>query len=281
MEDKRRQFGFSLIETMLAVATLAIGMVFVAGTFTAGVYFASVSTEGTVATVVTDEAVAKITLLGLDPSNPKLKTNEFVQYEDVAEMDLREFTYPSRSGNAYPEYAWSAICRRASTDSRLVEFTIFVSRLGGTNTTYWMYTPPSGGALGPGGGSTVRLLQETTTQPFIPRPVRVRVTRAAGTPTNRLTIACVEISETGAGYSWFHQERVSVGSGFTLVDDGTGQIYRVLDSSVADGNGVTINPAWQAAGTAEATEAYVWVVPRPVAGGRCPLVAVYQRVIRF
>jgi hypothetical protein len=272
MEDNRRQSGFSLIETMLAVATLAVGMVFVAGTFTAGVYFASVSTESTVATVVTDEAVAKITLFGLDLDNAsRLRTDAFVAYEDVCAMNPNEFTYPSTSSDSSPEYAWSAICRKEGSDSRLVEFTVFVSRLMGVNAKYWErdenYKPKDPGST-------------TSPGPSLPRPVRIQVTgvRAIGTAASELTVQD-DTSTTPANESIF------LNAGFMIVsDDATGQIYRVLERYDEELNGETpirgkikITPAWQGA----ATGGSVWMVPRPVTGGRCPLVTVYQKVIRF
>lgn len=265
MNANRRQSGFSLIETLLAVGTLAVGMVFVAGTFTAGVYFASVSTEKTVATVVADEAVAKIALFGLDldPKSTKLKTDGFVPYEDVnrIRMASRECLYPSDSNSYYGEYAWSAICRRSSSDGRLCELSIFVSRLMGVNATYWRC-------------DTAGVLQ---TDPTLPRPLRVGVTVAQTTDPTRSELTILNDTSTTAA-----DESLFLDAGFMIVDDATGRIYRVVDrSSTTSGTArVTIVPAWLDA-TAQGTAAQVWVVPRPVTGGRCPLVTVYQKVIRF
>ncbi|MCP4452964.1 MAG: prepilin-type N-terminal cleavage/methylation domain-containing protein, partial [Planctomycetes bacterium] len=49
MTDKRRQSGFSLTEVLLAIATLAIGMLFVGGTFVLGIHFSRLSTEQSIA----------------------------------------------------------------------------------------------------------------------------------------------------------------------------------------------------------------------------------------
>jgi type II secretory pathway pseudopilin PulG len=239
MSHKPRQSGFSLIETLLAVGTLAIGMVFVAGTLMTGIYFAGVSTERTIANVVADEAVAKIALRGLDPTNAGLTTG--------GTLALTDFDYPSSSNGASPAYSWSAVCRRENADGRLVEFTIFVSRLVGMNGQYWV--------CGPNG----RLMP--TSPSSRPHPILVDVVPLTGTSATVLSITDVS-------------EITFLDSGFTIVDNATGQIYRVLDRTA---NQVTINPPWLGA----ATTASVWVVPRPVAGGRNPLVAVYQKVIRF
>ncbi len=256
MEDNRRQSGFSLIETMLAVATLAVGMMFVGGTFMAGVYFSSVSTERTIATVVTDEALAKIALYGLDPNNAKLNTAGFVPYEDLITIDPREFGYPSLGSRPYREYAWSALCRREGPGNRLVNFTIFVSRLGGANVSYWVRPT----------GSTTQL-NPVNPPGAVPRPVLVPV--APGAQANELLIV-------NASDDTF----MDAGS-ILVTDDSRGQIYRVVDRSLGTAkrsNRVTLDRNWDGATTPTAS---VWVVPPPIAGGRNPLVTVYQKVIRF
>jgi hypothetical protein len=72
-------------------------------------------------------------------------------------------------------------------------------------------------------------------------------------------------------------ENTFLDSGFVIVDDATGLIYRVMERYGATPNRVRIDPAWSGA----ATDAWVWAMPRPVSGGRSPLVGVYQKVIRF
>jgi Tfp pilus assembly protein PilV len=262
MIANRRQSGFSLIETLLAIGTLAIGMVFVAGTFMTGVYLTTASTERTIATVVADEAVAKISLLGMDPNDSKLKADRFVPCETVRGMDVREFTYPSFDPNERTarglrgDYAWSAICRRDANDSRLVDCTIFISRLMGSGARYWVCDS---------GYGPVAPSSSTSSDSSVPRPVRIQVTlvKTAGT-TSTLTAA-------NAAQSRF------MDSGSILVGDDTmGQVYRVLDRSGVNSDQITVNPAWRGGATG-----WVWVVPRPVSGGRCPAVAVYQKVIRF
>ena len=260
MNGKHRQPGFSLIETMLAIGTLAIGMVFVAGTFMAGVYFASVSTERTIANVVTDEALAKIVLYGLDPNDAKMKVGGFVPYEDIRTIAANEFLYPSASNGSTGQYSWSAVCRREHSGSRLVEFTVFVSRLVGPSTRYWVR----------GTGSAWPQLQQTD----LPHPVLVNVVRAAGMAANELSVKDAVSSDTT-------DESTFLDEGSIIVDDATGQIYRVLQRYAATPDRVRIDPSWPDDRPAAPAGVWVWTVPRPVSGGRNPLVAVYQKVIGF
>ena len=70
--------GFSLTEVLLAVATLTIGMAFVSGTFVAGVFLSTISSERTMAAVVADEAFAKIRLFGINPADSNLPADHLL-----------------------------------------------------------------------------------------------------------------------------------------------------------------------------------------------------------
>ena len=124
MKRNARQHGFSLLETLLAVSTLAIGMIFVGGTFLTGIYFATVSTERTIATVAADEALAKIQLYGLDVDDPNLSIEGFVLYENLQSIPSEEMLYPSIDANSVREYSWAALCRRMDPQSRLVQIAV-------------------------------------------------------------------------------------------------------------------------------------------------------------
>ena len=129
MVEDRRQSGFSLTETLLAVATLAIGMMFISGTFLTGVYFSTLSTERTVAVVAASEALAKIRIAAPDPNSLGLKTDGFVLYKPLTGVSTdEEHLYPSTRLEPERQYSWSMICRRMSAGSRLVQCTVFVSR---------------------------------------------------------------------------------------------------------------------------------------------------------
>lgn len=72
-------------------------------------------------------------------------------------------------------------------------------------------------------------------------------------------------------------------SGFTIVDDSTGKIYRILEFKDDDKNGVldtlVLSEDWQP-GPNSPNEA-VWVVPPAVGSDRYPCVGVYQKILRF
>lgn len=256
MDKKSRQYGFSLLETLLAVSTLAVGMVFVAGTFMGGIYFTSLSTERTIATVAADEAFAKIRLYGLDPDDPNLATDTFVAYDELATVPTDEFLYPSVVEDIARQYSWMALCRRVGPDSRLVQVAVFVCRHAGNEARYWVRA------------------SDALEQGALPRPVRITIVRETGAADDEVSIVDAVASDG-------IDESVFANDGAFLVDDATGQIYRVLQRYRDPSNRIQLDRAWNGAEIGGSAQVEVWVVPRTVAGGRSPLVGVYQKVMRF
>ncbi len=241
MNLTRNNKGFSLTEVLLAVATLTIGMTFVSGTFLAGVFISTISSEQTTAAVVADEAFAKIRLFGINPAEPNLAADRLVPFESlntISPDELDEFAYPSTKISTSKQYYWSALCRAVGSDStnRLVQVTVFVSRMsGGSQTIY------------PGGF-------------LMPTPVQVGVTTTA---SQRLTI-----TET---------DKLSyINDGYTIVDDHTGQLYRVVQRSAQTPDIIELDRYWQGNPAQK-----VWVIPPPLNSSHNPCIAVYQKVIRF
>jgi hypothetical protein len=74
-------------------------------------------------------------------------------------------------------------------------------------------------------------------------------------------------------------DRRLINDGYTIVDNETGGIYRVLEryGTLPNPESLRLDKLWQ--GSANA----VWVVPPPssAGGGRYPCIAVYQKVMRF
>ena len=232
--------GFSLTEVLLAVGVLAIGMTFISGTFLAGIYLSSVSTERTIAAVVADEAFAKIRLFGLDPAHQNLSIDRLTQYETLNNtIPSDEFAYPSTKIESDKQYYWSALCRPVDSNpaNRLIQVTVFVSRKVGPRTTY------------PGGFNR-------------PMPVEVGVSFVTG-GNNTLTISN-------------SAEQSYINDGCKIVDNRTGEIYRVVQRDPDAPDTIILDRTWQGGSAGS-----VWVVPPPVGGGRYPGIAIYQKVIRF
>ncbi|MGA2172690.1 MAG: hypothetical protein ABSG82_06735 [Sedimentisphaerales bacterium] len=252
--------GFSLMEVLLAVGTLAIGMLFIAGVFPVSIHFTTVASERTIAATVADEAFAKIMLYVRDPCYPlaaadfQSSTPVSVSFWDVVinkrapqEVPPTEFYYPSTAvDSSQKQYCWSAVCRRVDPlDPCDVQVTVFVSRKVGAGTKYYMRSPSA-------------LL------PYYPLPLPIYVSVTAGGRADELTI------NDALGLSNF------INAGYTIVDDATGQIYRVLGRYSAS-NVVHLDRSWQrGSGTF-----WVWVIPPAVGGGRYPCIGVYQKVMRF
>jgi prepilin-type N-terminal cleavage/methylation domain-containing protein len=256
MNCELKKNGFSLTEVLLAVGILAIGLVFIAGTFPVGIGLTTVAAERTVAAVAADEAFAKIRLYGINPLN--LLTQEFEDFNDVAltQPDPNEFAYPSVETGLLHSYYWSALCRRVDTDSRRVQVTVFVCRKTGVHTKYPKDDP------------------DVAVYDW-PRPVPVRNARGA-------------FRITGSGnqlrlHPTMMKKKVFFIAGSTIITEPRGGIYRVLDRllnpdfvlkldrDVQDQDMVDIDDG----------DTNAWVVPPAVGGGRNPVIGVYQRIIKF
>ena len=128
--QKRNQSGFSLIEVLLAMATMTVGMVFIGGTFFVGVHFSTRSFEKGMGDLVAREAVNMIRLYGVDPGRPAysdLKNGLAVNYRDVAVAGPSSNTYVYAHNR---QYRWDAILQQ-EPESDGVGVTVFVSRWSG------------------------------------------------------------------------------------------------------------------------------------------------------
>ncbi len=187
---KRRQYtGFSLTEVLLAVGTLAVGMIFISGTFLTGIHFSTISTERTIAAVVAEEAFAKVRLYGINLTDPNFAVNQQVPFESLNLIADDEFGYPSTKTLTGKHYYWSVLCRPVYSGStnRLVQVTVFVSRKVGSTTIY------------PGGQGR-------------PVPVQVGVSGAIGDRVLTITDSIQFIND-----------------GYTIVENTSGNIYRVVE----------------------------------------------------
>jgi len=236
---KRRQYrGFSLTEVLLAVGTLAVGMVFISGTFLTGIHFSTIATERSIAAVVADEAFAKVRVYGIDLADPNLAVYQQTRFESLSLIPGVELAYPSTKTSAEKHYYWSALCRPvySDPDNRLVQVTVFVSRKLGSTTTYT--------------GATAW-----------PVPARVGVSGAIG---DRVLAVTGDIK--------------FINDGYTIVENGTGNIYRVVergaDPAYPEQITLATDKLWQGGDS-------VWVIPPPVGGGKNPCIGIYQKLISF
>lgn len=240
MSYKLKYSGFSLTEVLIAVGVLAVGMVFVAGVFPVGIYLTTVATERTIAAVAADEAFAKVRIYGVNLiSIPPAQCVDFNGVSTVA-IAPDEFEYPSVKTSEPNQYCWAALCRR--TGPAEVQVTVFVSRKVNPNLKY---PNPSG------------------TDFDRPMPIKVGVNATDG--DDELTINNAADS-------------IYINDGYTIVDDATGGIYRVIERYKAPNDStILLDMNWQS-GTRLGD---VWVVPPPVKGGRGPCITVYQKLIEF
>lgn len=267
--------GFSLTEVLLAVGTIAVGMLFIAGVFPVAIHFTTIASERTIAAVVADEAFAKIRLYGVADFNswpvpPAIACADFI---DVANgvINLDEFSYPSDPNIDIfdKQFYWSALCRRVvdpDPNSRLVQVTVFVSRKVGSGSRYRRRVAPA--PLPP---PALPPLPDLITVPS-PVPVWIYVSQPPILSSDSLLVVDADPAD-------LVNEAAFVNDGYTIVDNQTGQIYRVLERYAGVpplDQVIKLDRPWQGDPVGA-----VWVIPPPIGGGREPCIAIYQRVIRF
>ena len=237
-----RQFarGFSLTEVLLAVGILAVGMMFIAGVFPVSVYFTTVATERSIAPIVADEAFAKIKLYGSIGINTVPGT---------------EFSYPS-TPTADPnskQYWWSGTYQPVLGSLNDFIVTVFVSRKVGVASQYWVRTSKD--------NSILMIISH-------PMPVYVGVSASPSGRADELAIGNLDPAVNETSF---------INDGYTIADDATGNIYRVLERYPANPNVIHLDKDW----IGPLSPNLVWVVPPPIGGGRYPCIGVYQKVMRF
>ncbi|MHC5074855.1 MAG: type IV pilus modification PilV family protein [Planctomycetota bacterium] len=168
------------------------------------------------------------------------------------------------------EYCWSAIMRLISSDTassdpndlvnRLVQVTVFVNRRGGRNIKY--YRPDRNGEISGLSGNIPWTIW--------PAPVKIEMRDFFSGRKDELEFAYHAV---GGG----RDDRNLINDGYFIVDDETGQIYRVMERYSEQMDWVIrLDRDWDGASPAE-----VWVIPPPIDGGASPCIGVFQRVIRF
>jgi len=238
---KLKHDGFSLTEVLMAVGILSIGMMLIATMFPVGIYLTTVATERTMASIVADEAFAKIKLYGI--GSPSSVVSD---YNAIAGLTINstEFSYPSVDpAMAVRQYYWSALCIETDPVVNEYQVTVFVARKTSPALTY----PDP-------------LIFANS----IGRPRLINIVVSAGPASNELTIS----NATYARY---------VNPPAAVLDNATGTIYRVIDRKEVAGNPVvTIDRNWTGA-----LPGLIWLIPPPQAGGKNAGIEVYQTIMRF
>lgn len=252
MNYELKNKGFSLTEVLMAVGIFSVAMIFIAGAFPVAIHFTTIANEQTIAAVVADEAFAKIRLYGVNPSDPNMRFNHQMPFENVKVTDINsdEFAYPS-DWAVGKQYYWSAICRRIEGND--VQVTVFVSRKIGAGTKYYV--------------------RDYTNWPVlmtIDYPQAVLLEVQAGGASDEIVINEFD------NFNNPPYENTFVNDGYTIVEDSTGRIYRALQRYGSPAGTVQLDKDF-----VYPTPGYVWVIPPPVNGGRYPCVGVFQKVIRF
>lgn len=259
----RRYSGFSLIEILMAIGTLSIGMIFIGGTFLVAIHFTGVSADQTTAAIVANEAFAKIKIFGvaMRVGDPNLGINYSNRYKfeipTLSPFAYNEFEYPSTVTRTGKKYFWSALCRLDPNDPlRDLQVTVFVSRKVGGPATRYPYRHPT-----------------DPSRITIDWPVVMPVGVIGTVGSNILTIQddpATPFDET----RW-------IGPGYTIVENSTGDIYRVVDHggtpTLAQ---IILDRPWDPRGIYPDPDV-VWVVPPPIGRGKGPCIEVYQEIITF
>ncbi|MFH1372167.1 MAG: prepilin-type N-terminal cleavage/methylation domain-containing protein [Planctomycetota bacterium] len=221
---------------------LAVGILAMGMLFIAGVFPVSIhfTTVASERTIAATVADEAFAKIKLYGAPVGLNDVNQIPY-DLLPALVGEYAYPSTptTNPNTKKYWWAAICRRVGPAD--VQVTVFVSRKAGTGTVY----------LGPLGPGAVR-----------PYAYRVPVTLIGN-----------DLQITNPA------QKALINDGYTIVDNKTGGIYRVLERYGVNLDFLRLNESWQG-GTVNLS---VWVIPPPssAGGGRYPCIAVYQKVIRF
>lgn len=261
----------------MAVVVLATGMIFVSGVFPVAIHFSTIATERTVSAVVADEAFAKIKLIANNP-NPayQINANDFYSYNLLSfenlvnykrgagnEIDPDEFMYPSTQTGQPKKYSWSALCRRTAYGDNSVQVTVFVHRLADMGDIYRDPNNP---------------FDDTITS-FIPQPVPVQITATSSGDNDKIVISTDQTLPI-TGTTDLGLIPSVINDGYTVIDNSTGRLNRVLERDSDDDYIVVLDKAWDGSSLGGGG-GIVWTVPAPYNGGRNPCIAIYQDVIRF
>ncbi len=234
----------------MAVGILSVGIMLVATMFPVAIYLTTVASEKTMASIVADEAFAKLRLYGIKGIN---QTETFGLYWDDMNdvIDFDEYTYPSFSGNW--QYCWVPLYKKLNSDPCDMQYLVklYVARRTSPNQAFFR------------DGTLASTSQR-------PTPVRIGVDYIS---PNKLKIH----SDNGG-----IEECINPPPSTAIVDDASGRIFRIVSRDAKDANTVILDRSWD---SDIGDPNKVWVLPAAVVNnkpsGKNPDIEIYQRIIDF
>jgi prepilin-type N-terminal cleavage/methylation domain-containing protein len=220
----------------LTEVLIAVGLLAMGMLFIAGAFPVSIHFT----TVATERTIAPIVA---DEAFAKIK---LYGISDINTAYNAEFAYPS-TPTADPnskQYWWAPIFQ--SIDINDVRVTVFVFRKVGLFSQYW-----------------IRAGSNALTTSSHPALIYVGV---SASPSGRADELLINDTLVPPNF---------INDGYTILDDATGNIYRVLERYSASPSVIRLDKDWQG------TPSRVWVASPPVNSGRYPCIGVYQKVMRF
>ena len=190
--------------------------------------------------------------------------NGLVDALDFLDSAMNEFRYPSAVMPAGQDrnYHWSALCRQVGPKE--VQMTAFVTRKIAAGVSFRAWNP---------------LIPDYGPDENWPKPVPVNVAFDNSDPLKSKELLIVD----GPGKLGVNDSGYFFDDGYTIVDNYSGRIYRVLEVKDVDMNNVpdtlVLQNDWIDNGLAP--NETIWVVPPAAGSDRYPCVGVYQKVIRF
>jgi hypothetical protein len=162
-------------------------------------------------------------------------------------------------------YHWSALCRRAGDKD--VQVTVFVSRRIAAGSQYFGYD---------------NTLAPIKTSAW-PKPVKIAVDYNPANPRELVPNLAHAINTGWGNLPPVDNNRVLsfVDDGYTVVDNYSGRIYRVLEVNRASMTLVLAEDWVVDPSKLGGVQDVIWLVPPAVNSDRYPCVGVYQKVIRF
>jgi prepilin-type N-terminal cleavage/methylation domain-containing protein len=254
MKSVAKNNGFSLTEVLMAVGILSVGIMLVATMFPVALYLTTVASEKTMASIVADQAFAKMRLYGIKGMKETTIFNTYwTDMNDVIAAD--EYTYPSSDGTW--QYCWVPLCKKLNDDPCDMQYLVKLYIARKTNPNQRFY---SNGIL-----ST----SQTTDRPI---PINVKVVYNISKPKQ------LKILKSNGPIA----EYINPPPSTAIVDNVSGRIFRIVSRDSADADTVILDRSWD---SDIGVPNEVWLLPaaeiKGEPAGKNPDIEIYQKIIDF